>query len=238
MTVHYNNFKSNSFIATLGVPQGSNLGPLLFLLFINDIVDKVEHSKILLYADDIKIFKTINSEEDAMLLQRDVDKIMSWSLSSNLFLNYSKCKIMSYYVKKFVYTFQYKINNFNLERIKQFKDLRVLFDEKLSFNNHIHAIVKSSYKNLGFIMRGTQCFPRISTIKGLYFAFVRSKLEYCFQVWNPIYNKYVILIEYIQRKFARYCYFKFNKQYPGFYFILMTYISSNSSKITIMRLFI
>ena len=108
--------------------------------------------------------------------------------------------------------------NFTLNRIKQFKDLGVLFDEKLSFNNHIHAVVKSSYKNLGFIMRSTQCLFRICTIKRLYFAFVRSKLEYCFQVWNPIYNKYVIQIEYIQRKFARYCYFKLNKQYPGFYF--------------------
>jgi ribonuclease P/MRP protein subunit RPP40 len=77
---------------TSGVPQGSVCGPLLFNLFINDVVDDFS-CEVLLYADDIKIFTKINSLIDWVRLQNNLDKIMSWCESNSLPLNISKCNI-------------------------------------------------------------------------------------------------------------------------------------------------
>ena len=91
--VKYRNFHSSNFSPTSGVPQGSNLGPLLFLLFINDIVDEI-HCEKLLYADDMKLFFEIIPVGNCLALQSDLDQLLEWCKENRLTLNMSKCNII------------------------------------------------------------------------------------------------------------------------------------------------
>lgn len=97
--VSYSGYKSTSFNPTSGVPQGSNLGPLLFLLFINDITDTID-SNVLIYADDIKIYLPIYQIQDSVILQQNLNNIYEWSLINRLDLNISKCKVVTFTKKK------------------------------------------------------------------------------------------------------------------------------------------
>ena len=83
---------SNKFKVTSGVPQGSHLGPVLFLLFINDLPGVVKHSVCLLFADDLKIFRSISSKNDCQLLQSDLNAVSIWCKNNQLTLNIKKCQ--------------------------------------------------------------------------------------------------------------------------------------------------
>ena len=85
--VTLNGVFSKCFNVFSGIPQGSNLGPMLFTLFINDLPDYLQHSKVLIFADDVKIFKRINDEDDVEALQSDIDSIIEWSETNKMKLN-------------------------------------------------------------------------------------------------------------------------------------------------------
>ena len=97
--VTYNGFTSSTYVGTSGVPQGSNLGPLLFLLFIDDLPGILECSS-LLYADDLKLFTDVSSVGDALFLQRQLDRLSEWCERDKLYLNVSKCKVISFTGRK------------------------------------------------------------------------------------------------------------------------------------------
>ena len=83
---------STEMDVTSGVPQGSILGPILFLLYVNDLPDVVVNSKVASFADDTKLYRRVDSTQDAILLQNDLDKLEAWSISSGLVFNQRKCK--------------------------------------------------------------------------------------------------------------------------------------------------
>ena len=93
--VEYGGYRSKIYIATSGVPQGSNLGPLLFLLFFNDLSLKLGCPH-LMFADDLKLYFKINSISDCLQLQRNLNIVTEWCTLNRLQLNVSKCKIMSF----------------------------------------------------------------------------------------------------------------------------------------------
>ena len=93
--VRYRNFVSKPFCPNSGVPQGSNLGPLLFLLYINDVVDSLFCHK-LLFADDLKIFHSISVPEDCDILPENINALSSWCASNRLLLNKNKCFKVTY----------------------------------------------------------------------------------------------------------------------------------------------
>lgn len=206
-------FHSSKFKINSGVPQGSNLGPLLFLLFINDIAE-IFNSNALLFADDLKLFSTVSSESDCIQLQDNLDFLLNWCQNNNLDLNINKCRVLSFSRRAKPIQFNYCINNVPLQRCVSFRDLGVTFDSQFSFNTHIENITSSSLKTLGFIIRSCHHFESLICLKLLYNTLVRSKLEYCSSIWSPRYNKYIVAIEYVQRKFAKYLWFKDQHVYP------------------------
>lgn len=206
--------KSQPIEPKSSVPQGSILSPLLFALFINDL-PQLLHSNVLLYADDIKIFLKIQSMNDAILLQKDIETIVNWCQVNKLQMNISKCNIISF-TRRTEATFQYfnyNINGRTLNRVQSIKDLGVIFDSKLTFETHIKTITKKAYRMLGFISRSLNHFKQPQTYKLLYFTYVRSNLEYCTPVWNPYYDVYIDAVERVQRRFTRILFKRFH--YPG-----------------------
>lgn len=211
--VMYNGYKSANAIATSGVPQGSNLGPLLFLLFINDLCNNISCEK-LLYADDLKLFAKIDSDTDCRFLQEQICHLENWCVNNKLHLNVAKCKIMSYSRKIQPAMFDYRLNDVILTRVYSTKDLGIIFDTKITFAEHITTVTKSAYSRLGFIIRNTRCFSDIKTLNTLYFSFVRSKLEYGSLVWYPLYQIHIAALENVQRKFLKLISFKLDGIYP------------------------
>lgn len=212
--VEYHGFKSFTYYANSGVPQGSILGPLLFIMYINSITDAIDVN-CLLYADDLKIFCDINNADDCVKLQHNINAVSDWCLLNRLPLNFQKCNIMTYTKKINIIKYEYLLNNVPLERVSEFKDLGVIFDPKLTFNNHIQKTVLSAYKSLGFVIRNSYGFSDESLLLLLFNTFVKSKLEYASIIWNPGYQIYCHSVESIQRKFLKFVSFKMDHVYPA-----------------------
>lgn len=211
--VFYNGFSSDVYFATSGVPQGSNLGPLLFLIYINDLCDSLETSR-LMFADDLKIFAPISNLEDCTLLQNQLNLLQSWCLTNQLYLNISKCRIMTFTRKIKPFDFEYTINDITLERSLTVKDLGIHFDCRLSFNQHINFTVQTAYRAYGFIIRNCKNFTNIPTLRSLFSSLVRSKLEYGSIIWNPIYAQHSTAIEKVQKVFLKFLTYKVTGVYP------------------------
>ena len=213
-TVKIGNYHSNSFLVTSGVPQGSNLGPLLFTIFINDLPSCVKHSESLLFADDFKVSKLIGCLEDCIKLQDDLDSVANWFLDHGMHLNVDKCFVITYTRKINYIKNNYKINNLPLLRKNTCKDLGVNYQTNLKFNDHYQYIVNKAYRALGFIIRNSKHFKNVYTIIRLYNALVRTHLEYASVVWAPGAKSNIDLIEKVQKRFLRYLYRKKYNIYP------------------------
>lgn len=196
---------SIQFVVNSGVPQGSHLGPILFVLFINDLVSNLKNSSVLVYADDIKLFKSIKSSSDCLLLQEDLTIFREWCNKNRLVLNVDKCKTMSFTRKKFPFLYNYTFDSCPLCKVSMFSDLGIILDPKLSFNDHLNYIIKKANRVLGFIKRFGRDFRDPYVLKLLFISFVRPILEYGCVVWSPYYSIHVTRIEAIQKRFLRFC---------------------------------
>ena len=127
--------KSEWLPVTSGIPQGSVLGPVLFVIFINDMPDVV-NANIKLFADDTKIFKAVQNLENIENLQEDINKMYKWSLDWQLPFNVNKCKVVHFGKNNINHS--YKMNRQDLIMENEEKDLGVTFDPKLNFNAHIN----------------------------------------------------------------------------------------------------
>ena len=118
-----------------GIPQGSILGPLLFLIYINDLPNVTQNTdtRIFPYADDAKIYRRITCVEDSQCLQRVIDKVKQWCDEWLLPLNVSKCNVMSFTSK----TNLDKDSKHTIQKVDSIKDLGILFDTRLNFKDHI-----------------------------------------------------------------------------------------------------
>lgn len=199
--IKYKHFCSSYFTVTSGVPQGSHLAPLLFNLFINDI--KFSESRMLLYANDLKLFRIIKNSNDSELLQNDLNYLYNWCDFNNLYLNVSKCKVMTFTKKRTPYLHNYHFNNSKFIRVYQNKDLGVLFDTSLTFNSHYISIQNKASSFLGFIKRSCQDFKNPTALKALYCSHVRSVLDYNSIIWSPSTLGPKQILESIQNRFLR-----------------------------------
>ena len=198
---------SESCDVTSGVPQGSVLGPVLFLIFINDLPLEVI-SPVSLFADDSKIFTRIVGEKNKNcreicgreILQKDLDSIKEWAGRWRMEFNVDKCKVM--HLGKWNPRSAYTMGGENLAVTTEEKDLGVIFDEKLEFGKHIRVMVNRANRMLGMIRRGFTCLDQ-EIFKLLYPVLVRPLLEYCVQVWSPHKQMDIDLIEKVQKRAVR-----------------------------------
>lgn len=208
-----NNYVSSWVGIPSGVPQGSLLGPLLFVIFVNDIESCFQTSNLLCFADDMKIYAPIRSAQDAMNLQLDLLRLENYCASNHLDLNASKCIVVSFTRRKSPIHYIYMLKGEALVREAEVRDLGVYHDSKLLFDGHIDSIVNRAYRALGFVLRVSKDFKQIKTLKILYCTYVRSILEYASQVWNPMYATYSDRLEGIQRKFMRHLCYRNKERY-------------------------
>lgn len=214
--LQYVSFKGKNsacFPITSGVPQGCNLGPLMFIAFINDIVKNVI-SHALIYADDLKIFNAINCYEDCLTLQRDVDTISTWAAENRMVIHINKCFFVRFGKPKI--NTAYIILQQSIPLKNEVVDLGVTFNSQLSFKTQIINMVNKAFKILGFIKRIGKDFQNQDTFKTLYNSLVRSKLEYCCVIWNTNIEYLINEMEKVQRNFLRYLYFKTEGIYPHY----------------------
>jgi hypothetical protein len=192
-------FSSFRFTVNSGIPRGSNLGPLLFLLFINGI-NEIFTVDYLLYADDLKLFSRIHNMHDCIELQSHVDLVSDWCSRNKLVLNKDKCISVSYSREHDICRFDYKIDNHTLSSRSSTKDLGIWFDSRLVFHVHISSVVAASLKLLGFLFRSCNEFRSVKCLTTFNFSLVRSRLEYGSIIWSPYYVTYTNSIEFVQRK--------------------------------------
>lgn len=212
----YKHSKSEVYTALSGVPQGSNLGPLLFLVFINDLPQCLCNTKCLMFADDIKIYLNVKNLRDCSLVQMDVDNLILWSERHHLYFNIDKCSVVSYTRSKNVIKYNYVMKEQTILRKTEVKDLGVNFDSNMTFSNHIISFTMSAYKLIGFLYRISKYFLDEKVLKILYFSYVRNKVEYCSVIWNPHLMKYDAMIERVQKRFLRLMYYLRYNVYPVF----------------------
>ena len=183
--VRIHNFISKEISVTSGAPQGSHFGALLYIIYINDIINVVKNSKILLYIDDLKLYKKINNENDLQLLNDDLQRIIEWNKLNGLEFNEDKCRVMIFSKKLKNSNFKFYIANHELEYVYDIKDLGIIFDNKLSFKNHIQYIISKAKKSLWMLKQYTKKFNNRNSIILLYNTLVKSKLMFGSVIWNP-----------------------------------------------------
>ena len=183
-----------------GIPQGSVLGPILFLIFIDDLPDSIE-GLVKIFADDTKVFSAIHDEEDSKSLQKDLDSLSEWSDKWQLRFNVSKCGVMYYgnRSEKCTYSMEEGGVRRDLGELTEEKDLGVTFDPTLTFSRHVGIIVNKANRILGVIKRSFT-YMDADMFNVLYKTLVRPHLEYANCIWNPILHKDVKLIESVQRR--------------------------------------
>ena len=195
------NATSDTAMVTSGVPQGTVLGPTLFLIYINDIADDIT-SNIRLFADDCVLYRTINNPTDNSALQEDLSKLEQWSNIWQMDFNVKKCAIMQCSTSTRKQQFDYKMKGETLETVSHHPYLGVELSDNLKFNNHINSITKKASSTLGFLKRNLKyCPPKVK--ERSYFSLVRPKLEYASPIWNPSQKTQVKQIEQVQRNAAR-----------------------------------
>ena len=175
-----------------GVPQGSVLGPLLFLVYINDLVDGIQ-SNIRLFADDTTIYITVNHDTNPELadgfasdaanqLNNDLNSIKDWADQWLVSFNPHKTKTMTISNRKYQHPPVF-FDNIELTSVDQHKHLGVTFASNLSWSPHVTGLIQSASK----LCQVLRCFKHQidrKSLETIYFTFIRPKLEYACQVWD------------------------------------------------------
>ena len=194
--------ESNACGVLSSVPQGSVLGPVLFLLYINDIITDVD-SKLNLFADNCALYREINSAEDGSALQNDLDRLYRWSCDWDMDFNVTKCFSMSVTLKRNFIASEYYILDDLIEKVQSHKYLGVYICNDMRWNKTVDLVVGKANRSLGLLLRNFSTCPRQIREK-LYFALVRPHLEYACEVWSPHTAESKHRIEMVRRNGAHF----------------------------------
>ena len=196
---------SNFVHVDSGIPQGTVLGPLLFLCHINDLPLSVD-SKIRLFADDCLIYREISSIEDKVQLQKDLDSLQDWAENWGMCFNTQKCYILSTATARKQTPYFYQLNWEILQSVPNTPYLGVTLSTDLKFNIHLNKNVAKSYQLSSFYPSQSEILSgeTATSILLSYISLIRSKLEYSSSVWDPHLRKDIHHLEMVQRRAARF----------------------------------
>ena len=182
------------------VPQGFKLGPLLFILYINDIINNFHSAKVRMSADDLTIYAVANNFHDEENLQSELDNLVKWADEWQLKINFEKFHIIHQSTKN--NNFTNKLDSQYIERSRCEKILGVLLDCNLSYREHVYETVKKSCKMCNIILMNFK-HVNIFTLIDLFKCYVRPILEYVSVIWSPHHIYLIDLIENVQRNFTK-----------------------------------
>ena len=203
--VQFNGQCSSPQTICCGVPQGSILGPLFFLLYINDLNNVSTLVELILFADDTNLFM---SHKDpvylAASLNSELNKLSTWFKANKLSLNLKKTNFMLFKPrqKRYHFPMQICINEQRIERVKETVFLGVVLDEHLSWKPHISQVARKISKSIGVINRARFFLPK-PCLKTLYYCLVYPYLYYCIIVWGSTYKTNLRRLVSLQKRAIR-----------------------------------
>ena len=193
--------KSSFRNVTSGVPQGSVLGPLLFLIYINDLPQVVQTATVKLFADDCKLYMAFQRKSsNRHIFQTEIDNIKVWADNNQLNIAFEKCQILHLGYGNPLH--DYYFGETPIPSVNTIRDLGVEISRDMKFHVHINQIVKSA---TAIANQSQRCFmlKNKTFLTKMFKIFVRPKLEYASQVWNPVYIGDINRLERVQRSFTR-----------------------------------
>ena len=201
---------SSSQNAKSGVPQGSILGPILFVLFINDISDGISpETHLSLYADDTKIWRRILTESDINRLQKDIEYLHDWALRNKMKFHPDKCKVLSVTAKSPetsllsvlpFFRFIYSLGGELLDYVESEKDLGVIVTSNFDWTEQCAKVLSKANQKLGMSKRNCHFVIDENRRRVLYLTLVRSLFEHCSVIWRPVTKTLINKFESLQKR--------------------------------------
>ena len=185
-----------------GIVQGSCLGPLLFMIYINDVTDALgSDCTCQLFADDLKLYSVASiASNNTLVIQDSLDKLCQWSDLWQLTISHKKCSVMS--IGCHVNDDCFKLEGQTVQSVNTVRDLGVHFCSNLTFTSHINAIVAKAHARASLIHK---CFLSrdVSTLTKAFVTYVRPILEYATVIWSPYHIGEIAKLESVQRRFTK-----------------------------------
>ncbi len=182
--VEYKHSLSEIKPISTGVPQGSILGPLLFLIYINDLPTVSQMFDMIMYADDTTLYCNINEYITEHDINTELARIYDWLTSNKLALNVSKTKFMVFHSARKIVTYPcLKLNNIEIEKVQTFNFLGLVLNSSLKWNTHINHIRTKIARTIGLMTRLKHIYPRAALLI-LYNALIIPNFTYCLLVWG------------------------------------------------------
>lgn len=203
MKVKINGHLSKPYMMKTGVPAGSILGPILFLIYINDLPSIFgNYCLVLLFADDCKLMMKIKTTDDTYRFQAEIDKLYDWCIKNRLKLNTLKCVMLTFSRGGDKIVVNYILGDNILKRVNTYRNLGITVDETLTFKPHIESLVAACNSTLGFIKRTAGNKFNTDTLVTLFNTYVKSKLMFGIVIWYPDTADDRDFIEGVQKRFT------------------------------------
>ena len=203
--VQYNGYNSSSKYIKCGVPQGSILGPLLFLLYINDLCNVSKALDFILFADDTNIFFSHNGPNQLMeIVNNELKKLSSWFQANKLSINIKKSNFILFKTKqnKQKLDLHFSIHGIEIDCVNEVLFLGVILDEHLSWKSQIQNVARKVSKSVGIIYKSSFCLNKASLCT-LYYSLVYPYLHYCATVWGSTYQSNLKRLINLQKRVIR-----------------------------------